>query len=276
MTSPSLLGSSPPLPEQPPIRLGRALSLSLGTHVAGALVLAMFASGRSNVAVITVTEPRDIPNIVWIPHSGPAEDGSGNKGGGNKNRAPARTAQARGAGDVAAPVKAAAIPESSPDPLESDASRIVAPIQPAQSGLQDILGLLRSVAIGEPSSRGPGNDSGVGSAPTGPGVGSKDADGIGDGSRGGGVTPPEVVRQVRPQYTADAMRAKIQGMVTLEAVVLPDGSVGDVRIVRSLDSLFGLDTAAVRAVKEWRFTPGRRRGAPIPVLVTIELTFTLR
>jgi len=59
-------------------------------------------------------------------------------------------------------------------------------------------------------------------------------------------------------------------------VVLPDGSVGTARIIRSLDSTFGLDQEAVRTVKLWRFTPGTLAGRAVPVLVEIELTFTLR
>ena len=122
-------------------------------------------------------------------------------------------------------------------------------------------------------SKGPG----AGPHGTGPGVGPGETSGVGDGRPGGGgLVPPQVIRQVRPQYSGEALRAQIQGMVTLEAVVLPDGSIGDVKIVRSLDSVFGLDQAAIRAVKEWRFVPGRRLGAPVPMLVTIELTFTLR
>jgi protein TonB len=72
------------------------------------------------------------------------------------------------------------------------------------------------------------------------------------------------------------MRARIQGMVTLQAVVLPDGSVGTAHIVRSLDSTFGLDEEAVKAVKLWRFLPGTLAGRAVPVRVEIELTFTLR
>jgi len=85
-----------------------------------------------------------------------------------------------------------------------------------------------------------------------------------------------VLREVKPQYTSDAMRAKVQGTVLLECVVLPDGSVGNVDVVRSLDSTFGLDQEAVKAARQWRFVPGTRLGQPVPVLVTIELTFTLR
>ena len=72
------------------------------------------------------------------------------------------------------------------------------------------------------------------------------------------------------------MRARIQGIVALEAIVLPDGSVGRIRVIRSLDNAFGLDDEAVTAVKQWRFAPGTLAGRPVPVLVNIELAFTLR
>ena len=85
-----------------------------------------------------------------------------------------------------------------------------------------------------------------------------------------------MLREVKPQYTAEAMRAKVQGVVYLECIVLPDGSVGDIQVVKSLDTTFGLDQEAVRAAKQWRFVPGTRLGQPVPVIVTFELTFTLR
>jgi TonB family protein len=52
--------------------------------------------------------------------------------------------------------------------------------------------------------------------------------------------------------------------------------VGDVQVVRSLDPTFGLDQQAVVAARKWRFAPGTRLGEAVPVLITIELTFTLR
>jgi protein TonB len=85
-----------------------------------------------------------------------------------------------------------------------------------------------------------------------------------------------LLRQVRPQYTSEAMHAKIQGRVLLEALVLPDGTVGDVRVARSLDAVFGLDKEAIKAVKAWTFAPATRAGMPIPMWVSVELTFTLR
>lgn len=92
---------------------------------------------------------------------------------------------------------------------------------------------------------------------------------------GNGVILPRVLRQVHPNYTADALRAKVQGSVCVEAVVLPDGSVGQARVVRSLDPKFGLDEEALKAARQWRFAPGTRLGQPVAVLVTIEMTFSL-
>ena len=87
---------------------------------------------------------------------------------------------------------------------------------------------------------------------------------------------PQVLFEAKPQYTPEAMRAKIQGQVLVSAVVMPDGTAGEIRVVRSLDSVFGLDQEAIKAVRLWRFKPGTRMGQPVPVLVTIEVSFNLR
>ena len=94
--------------------------------------------------------------------------------------------------------------------------------------------------------------------------------------QGEGVTAPEIIYEAKPGYTAAAMRARVQGSVEVEAVVLADGTVGPVRVVRSLDKEFGLDQKAVDAVKQWRFRPGKKDGEAVAVLVNIELTFKLR
>jgi TonB family protein len=91
-----------------------------------------------------------------------------------------------------------------------------------------------------------------------------------------GVHPPAVVTERRPGYTAEAMRAQIQGVVEVQAIVQADGRVGEVRVLRSLDKEFGLDDQAVTAVKAWIFKPGRKDGEAVPVLVNIELTFSIR
>jgi len=93
---------------------------------------------------------------------------------------------------------------------------------------------------------------------------------------GAGVTTPEVLKDVKPQYTAEAMRERVEGNVGVEAIVLTDGTVGEVRVVRSLDKQYGLDDQAIAAVKKWRFKPGKKDGINVPVLVEIELTFMVR
>ena len=93
---------------------------------------------------------------------------------------------------------------------------------------------------------------------------------------GNGVENPQLISQKKPSYTSEAMRAKVQGVVLLECVVDTDGTVGTCGVQRSLDQAFGLDQEAIRAAKQWRFRPGMRRGEPVKVLVTIEMSFTLR
>ena len=93
---------------------------------------------------------------------------------------------------------------------------------------------------------------------------------------GNGVSLPMVVKEVRPAYTQAAKDARIEGTVVLECVVLADGTVGDVTVARSLDSLLGLDQEAVKATKQWQFKPGMKDGKPVAVRVSIELTFTLK
>src|SRR5689334_16763345 len=71
-----------------------------------------------------------------------------------------------------------------------------------------------------------------------------------------GLSLPTVLKEVKPQYTEEAIRNRVQGTVLLAAVVLSDGSIGKVTVLRSLDTTFGLDAQAVLAVKQWAFRPG--------------------
>ncbi len=93
---------------------------------------------------------------------------------------------------------------------------------------------------------------------------------------GNGVSTPTLLKDAKPQYTAGAMRAKIEGSVLMECVIQTDGTVrDDLKVVRSLDTKYGLDDEAVKAALQWRFQPGIKDGKPVPVRVTIEMAFTL-
>jgi len=91
---------------------------------------------------------------------------------------------------------------------------------------------------------------------------------------GEGVKSPVLIREVKPNYTSAAKDRKVTGTVEVDAVILKDGTVGEVTVKRSLDE--DLDQEAVKAVKQWRFRPGTKDGEPVAVQVFIELTFTLR
>jgi TonB family protein len=134
----------------------------------------------------------------------------------------------------------------------------------------------------EPS-RGTGDRGGVGSG-SGRGVGEGSGGGLGAGTGGGtgggvyqpgaGIDPPTLVREVRPAYTDEARRQRIEGDVILEIVVRSDGSVGSIKVRRSLGG--GLDQRAIEAVRQWRFNPARRHGTPVDVAVEVSVDFKLR
>jgi TonB family protein len=90
------------------------------------------------------------------------------------------------------------------------------------------------------------------------------------------VQEPILQHEVEPAYTEEAMRALVQGVLVLDALVLPDGTVGNVRVIRSLDRQLGLDDQGIQAVRQWQFTPGTVRGQVVPMIVNIELSFTLK
>jgi len=171
-----------------------------------------------------------------------------------------------------------------PEPPKEDQTLTI-PAKTMGDATQTQVGAIEGTMAAATLSQGSGTGGGAGTG-SGGGIGEGRGSGLGPGEGGGtgggayrpgnGVELPRVVKEVRPNYTADAMRAKVQGTVWVEAVVLPDGTVGEVSVVRSLDQTFGLDQEAVKAARQWRFRPGTRFGEPVAVLVTIELTFTLR
>ena len=87
------------------------------------------------------------------------------------------------------------------------------------------------------------------------------------------VVAPRLTLNVNPKYTADALRAKIQGSIPVEVIVSPEGNVTAVRVIKSLDKLFGLDDEAVKAAWQWKFLPGTYQGQPVALRIKIEMEF---
>ena len=90
---------------------------------------------------------------------------------------------------------------------------------------------------------------------------------------GGDIRPPERSNYKAPQYPAAAQAARIEGTVTLEAIIDAEGLVQNVRVIGSVPLL---DRAAIEAVQQWRYTPTRLNGVAIPIIMTVRVTFTLR
>lgn len=91
---------------------------------------------------------------------------------------------------------------------------------------------------------------------------------------GHGVTPPVLVKKVEPDYSEEARKARFQGRVLLRFVVDSEGKVRDVSVVNSPG--MGLEEQAIKAVKQWKFTPGRKDGVAVNVQVQAEVSFQLR
>jgi len=134
-----------------------------------------------------------------------------------------------------------------------------------------------------PPSPGPGKGGGIGTG-EGTGVGEGRGDGLALGfnsgrgggvySVGGGVSEPVLVRQVTPEYSDDGRKGRIQGVVELYIIVAEDGSVRFQRVAQSLG--YGLDQKAIEAVRQWRFIPGKLDGRAVPVIVSVQVSFSLR
>jgi TonB family protein len=88
---------------------------------------------------------------------------------------------------------------------------------------------------------------------------------------GGQIRTPKKIKHVEPVYPAIARSAGVTGVVTIEATIGADGKVIDAKVVRSIPLL---DQAALDAVRQWEYTSTLLNGVPVPVLMTVTITFT--
>jgi TonB family protein len=89
---------------------------------------------------------------------------------------------------------------------------------------------------------------------------------------GGELKAPALIERVEPDYPLLAVRAQVQGVVILEAVVDRQGRVEDVRVLRSIPLL---DPAAIAAVRQWRYSPLFLNGKPERFVLTVTVSFSL-
>jgi protein TonB len=234
---------------------------SLVLHGLGLVVVLAFMAWVPKSALLQVMPPEKV-DLVFVQAVGPGGGG----GGGNTMPDPPRKLEMKA--ELPKPPVIEPVPTDIPPPT------LMAPIQTSTAVIQSagaVTGLSAAPSLG------PGLGTGAGPG-TGPGIGPGRDGGFGGNAmrEGSGAQPPTLLRGVDPKYTTEAMRAKVQGEITLEALVAPDGTVKDVRVVKSLDRASGLDDEAMKTARQWRFRPATYQGQPVAYLVLIVMTFNLR
>ncbi len=269
-------------------------------HAAGLGLLVFTTLGVTGKAEIT--QPLNPKRLVFLVKPGP---GGGGGGGGLRQPAAARPAALKGKSELASPVSverpvrrpepARPRPVRPPDvaptprPIEppppvvppDPQPAVVAPVVAAPSddtdarGTPDLAQPSTSQGAGDGGGAGTGKGTGVGEG-TGPGIGAGSGGGTGGGPYrpGSGITPPELLSEVKPDYTEQARRRGLSGEVVLGIVVRSDGTVSQIRVLQGLGA--GLDERAVEAVRRWKFAPARRQGVPVDVMVEVAVEFRLR
>jgi len=244
-------------------KIGRAMATSLGLH--GVIVaLAVAVLWVAPQQFLDRTPPLEF-KVAFVPQPGP-----GGGGGGNPTPAPPKKVE------IPKTKAPAPVPVAAPVPVPIPPPPVPVLVAPITTSTTSILQAPGVSAVSLASYGGGGRGAGVGTG-TGSGVGPGTGGGFGGGAYmpGNGVSMPAPLREERPKYTSEAMRAKIQGAVELEIVVLENGTVGEVRVTKSLDRTYGLDLAAIEAAKKWLFKPGEREGKKVATRVGLVLEFRL-
>jgi TonB family protein len=97
--------------------------------------------------------------------------------------------------------------------------------------------------------------------------------GYGQADRAPDSAFPKIVQRVAPDYTTEALDAKLEGSVQLSAVIGIDGMPSDIKVIKGLGR--GLDEKAIECFKKWRFTPAMRNGEPVPMSSQVTIIFQL-
>jgi protein TonB len=134
------------------------------------------------------------------------------------------------------------------------------------------IGVANSPLVG--MSMGNGSGTGLGSG-NGSGIGPGSGGNTGGGPRriGGGVSAPQLIFSVEPEFSEEARKAKVAGNVLVNLWVDTNGNPSHVRVIRGVG--MGLDEKAVEAVKQYKFKPAMENGKPVLVELNVEVNFQI-
>jgi protein TonB len=258
-------------------RLGRAQTTSVLIHAAGIVVLVAFAVRppvNSKPPKMSGDPYRQLtplsPDLLHRLLSDHPEGGSGS--GGNRDPLPATTGHLPTLSSIQ--LVKPSLP-TMPAPQLAVPPTILDPDAPAT--------LTAVPDIGLPWMKDKSNSAGPGNGHT---IGSSDGDTVGGGGQGfggdgssisryqPGVTRPTCAFCPDPPYTDQARETKVQGIITLEVLVSPEGRAAQIHITKGLGA--GLEERTLESVRVWRFTPAYDSAhRPVPAWVTIEVLFHL-
>ena len=242
--------------------IARSQAVSLGLHILLALLLlAASQSIRAPLQLQPAAPLHATPLTFFRPHKVPESRG----GGSNQTPLPARhgSPPPRAYRTFIPPATSEHPPLALPITIAFDI-----PVDAPSANVGDPLSKLTSGAFGSHGANGIGDHGccrGLGESQSGaPGS---------SVYRGRGVTPPQLVYKVEPEFSDEARKAKHQGMVVLTIEVDASGKVRHVRVRQSLG--LGLDEKAIEAVSHWRFRPAVVDGKPVTTEATVEVNFQL-
>lgn len=239
----------------------KSQAFSLGLHVA-LIALLLLAASQSIRAPLQPVPLRDATRLTYFR---PRKAVEAHRGGSNQTALPA----GRG----------------SPPP------KATRTFIPPTSSAHPLLPMPITVSFDVPSIDTKGNIGDPASRLLNGGLGTRGTNGMGDGCCGGigdersgpprisgvhrgrGVTPPQLIYKVEPEFSEDARKAKHQGVVVLSIEVDASGNVRNIRVLQSLG--LGLDEKASEAVMRWRFRPGLFDGKPVATEATVQVNFQL-
>ena len=252
---------------------------SVGAHAAALALIAfvVFAGGKAVVtlpkAPVTAVDVRP-----YIPKN-PGKDAMGGGGGGGAHEAveASRGHLPRLAANQITPPQ---ITRNQAPKLPVESTIVAPDLKLPDEKLPDI-GMPHSPQVAL-ASQGPGSASGFGSGKNG-GMGPGDGSGYGPGYGGNygggvmhvgkGVSEPQLIYSVDPEFSDEARRAKYQGVCIVSVIIDAQGNPQHVRVARSLG--MGLDEKAIEAVKQYKFKPAYYQGHPVAVEMDVIVNFRI-
>jgi periplasmic protein TonB len=280
---PPLKLTSKPIAVKDPMAFKRSPTSSLVSFIVHAVVIALIALFlASQLRQRIVQKPTQVANVdikPFIPVTPKGNKPMGGGGGGgshdlvdvSKGRLPKLSKE-----QITPPQ----IIKNDHPKLPVEPTVVVPPIKLPDSNVPD-LGMPQSQQV-QLASNGTGTGGGMGTGSHG-GLGSGNGAGVGPGEGGGygggvyrignGVSAPQLIHAVDPEFSDEARRAKYQGVCLVSLIVDAQGHPQNIHIIRKLG--MGLDEKAEEAVRQYLFKPAYFQGKAVPVQISVEVNFRI-